>query len=454
MKKIKLKPKALKKLPKSSIRIVHPNAAGIDIGSESHFVSVPPDRSDESIREYRCFTADLKEMVNFLKECRIDTVAIESTGVYWIPLHEIIEANGIEVFLVNASHLKNVPGKKDDAADSDWIRELHTFGLLRSSFVPQSDIREIRDYWRLRDRHIRAASREINHIQKALDLMNLHLHKVISDITGKTGMSIIESILKGERDPQKLAKYRDKRIKSSEEEIALSLEGNYSDARLFELSQALDLYKFYHQKIVDCDEQLEKHLARFEKKTEASPPPSKKRKKKAQGNAPKFDVQSYLYQIFGVDLTKIDGISSQTALTIFSEVGADFSRFKNEKHFASWMGLSPNKKISGGKTLSSKTKKVKNRIAIALRVAASTLTRNSSALGQFYRRMRFKHGPSKALTATARKMACLIYRMVTHGHEYLDIGSVKYEQKIHDHQVKFIKKRAKQLGFQLTEIVT
>ncbi len=448
---MKIKPKTIKKLPKSSIRVVHPNAAGIDIGSTSHFVSVPPDRSNESIREYHCFTSDLQKMVSFLKECQIDTVAIESTGVYWMPIYDLLEKSGIEAFLVNARHLNNVPGKKDDAADSDWLRELHTFGLLRASFIPPADIREIRNYWRLRDRHIKAASREINHMQKALDLMNLHLHKVISDLSGKTGIAIIEAILRGERDPTQLATYRNNRIQCSEEEIALSLEGNYSDAHLFELSQAYDLYKIYQHKILECDEKLEKMLSQFEKKTDQLLPETSKRKR-VYGSAPKFNVQSLLYQIYGVDIIRIDGISAQTALTIFSEVGSDFSKFKSEKHFASWAGLSPNKKISGGKVLSSRTKKVKNKVAIALRMAASSLKKSPSVLGVFFRRIRSKHGPAKAITATARKLACLIYRMVTKGQEYCDIGHEKYEQKMNQQMVKKLEKKANSLGYQLTVI--
>lgn len=448
---MKTKLRTIRKLPKSSINIVHPNAAGIDLGSESHFVSVPPDRCEDSIREYKSFTDDLRNMARFLKECHIDTVAIESTGVYWIPVYEMLENNGIEVFLVNARHLKNVPGKKNDASDADWIRELHTFGLLRSSFVPASEIREMRNYWRLRDRHVKAASREVLHMQKALDMMNLHLHKVISDLSGRTGMDIIEAILRGERDPKQLAKYRNSRIRCSEEEIALSLEGNYQDTHLFELSQALDLYKFYQQKIAECDEQLEIKLSQFKKKVDESLPDSSK-KKRPKDNAPRFNVQQYLYQIYGVDLIQIDGVSAQTAMTIFSEVGTDFTKFKSEKHFASWAGLSPGNKISGGKVLSSRTKKVKNKVAISLRIAASTLRNSQSALGIFYRRLRYRIGPSAAITATARKLACLIYRMVTKGQAYCDMGAEKYEQRVNEQQVKNLKKRAKQLGYELSEI--
>lgn len=449
---MKTEPKTLRKLPKSKISIVHPNAAGIDLGSESHFVSIPPDRTEDSIREFKCFTDDLRKMVAFLKDNHVDTVAVESTGVYWIPVYDILEQNGIEVFLVNARHLKNVPGKKNDASDADWIRELHTFGLLRSSFVPASDIREMRNYWRVRDRHVKSASREILHMQKALDMMNLHLHKVISDLSGDTGMAIVEAILRGERDPKELAKYRNSRIRCSEEEIALSLEGNYQETHLFELGQALDLYKIYQQKIAECDLRLEKGLQQFKKKVNTELPKSLK-KQRRHDNAPKFNVQSYLYQIYGVDLIQIHGVSYQTALTVFSEVGTDFSRFKTEKHFASWIGLSPSKKISGGKVLSSKTLKVRNNIATALRMAASTLRNSQCALGVFYRRMRYRLGPSKAITATARKIACLIYRMVTKGQEYYDLGVEKYEQKVNEQQITNLSKRARSLGFQLAEII-
>ena len=320
------KPKTLKKMPTSTIRVVHPNAAGIDLGSEIHFVSVSPEKTEASIRDFRCFTPDLLKMVEFLKSCQVDTVALEATGVYWIPVYEILESHKIKVFLVNECHLKNVRGKKDDAKDSDWIRELHTYGLLNASFVPPDEIREIRDYWRLRDQHIKSASREVNHMQKSLDLMNLHPHKVISDLTGKTGMAIIQAILDGERDPARLEKHRDSRIRCSEEELIASLTGNYREAHLFQLRQALDLYRFYQQKIAECDEQLEKKRDGFE--PEAPPLPGTLQRQRPQGNAPTFDGQSHLFRCFGVDLTQIDGISSQTALTIFSEVGADFSKFK------------------------------------------------------------------------------------------------------------------------------
>lgn len=445
-----VKPKTLKKIPRSSIRVVHPNAAGIDLGSESHFVSVAPEKAEASIREFRCFTPDLLQMVEFLKSCQVNTVALEATGVYWIPVYELLESHKIEVFLVNARHLKNVPGKKNDAIDSDWIRELHTFGLLNASFVPPIEIREMRDYWRLRDRHIQAASREVNHMQKAFDLMNLHPHKVISDLTGKTGIAIMQAILQGERNPIQLAQYRDSRIRCSEKELVAALTGNYQDAHLFQLQQALDLYRFYQQKIAECDEQLEKKLTLY--KPDGPTPPSTLKRQRSQGNAPTFDVQSHWFRCFGVDITEIDGISIQTALTLFSEVGADFSKFKNEKHFVSWATLSPNRKISGGKVLSSRTVKSKNKVAQALRIAASTLKSNKSALGHFYRRMKARLGPAKAITATARKLGCLIYRMVTKGQEYVRVGSERYEQQIKEQQLKNLQKRAKILGYQLTEI--
>lgn len=451
MKKLKTQPQTLKKLPTSRIRVMNPNAGGIDLGSSSHFVSVAADRSEESIREFRCFTSDLKEMVQFLQTSGVTTVAMEATGVYWLPVYEILEEVGMEVYLVNARHLKNVPVKKDDAKDADWLRELHMFGLLNASFVPDAQIRDIRNYWRLRERHIQAASREINHMQKALDLMNLHLHKVISDLTGKTGLAIIEAILNGERDPRQLAKYRNPRIRCSAEELLLSLEGNYQEAHLFELRQAYDLYGVYQQKIAECDQQLENQISQIEKKSDQTPP---KKSRVTSINAPKFNVQSYLYSIYGVDFTQIDGVSSQTALTLLAEVGTDFSKFRNEKHFASWAGLSPHKKISGGKVLSSKTPKVQNKLAIALRRAAWTLKNNHSALGLFYRRMKARLGSPKAITATARKIACLIYRMATKGEEYIDIGSKQYEDKIKELQIKNLKRKAKMLGFQLTEIQT
>ena len=429
---------------------LNPHAAGIDVGSRSHFVAVPEGVDEKPVREFSCFTGDLHRLADWLDACGVKTVAMESTGIYWIPVFEILERRGFEVKLVNAHHVKNVPGRKTDVLDCQWLQRLHSYGLLEGAFRPPDQVCVLRSYIRQRMNLIRYAASHIQHMQKALSQMNLLLHNVVSDITGVTGMRIIKAILAGERDPMVLAGYRDPRCKNSKETIARSLEGHYKTEHLFSLKQAVELYEFYQAKIADCDHQIEEHLGIFDDRSDgAKTTPSAKGK--VAGNGLGFDVRGDLYRMTGVDLTRIEGIDAYTALKVVSEVGIDMSRWKSSKQFASWMGLCPGNKVSGGKKLSGKTKSVANRAAIALRIAANSLYRSKSALGAYLRRQKARLGAPKAITATAHKLARLIYSMLKHGTQYVDAGQDYYEQRYRTRVLENLKKRAIELGFTLVK---
>lgn len=433
------------KLPKHLQRL-NLNAAGIDIGSKSHFVAVPEGADVEPVREFDCFTADLYRLADWLISCGVTTVAMESTGIYWIPVFEILEARGLEVKLVNAHHVKNVPGRKTDVLDCQWLQQLHTYGLLEGAFRPPEQICALRAYIRHRMNQVRYSAVHIQHMQKALTQMNVLLHNVVSDITGVSGMRIIKAILVGERDPLTLATMRDKRCRNSVATIAKSLQGNYRQEHLFSLKQAVETFEFYQSQIADCDREIEALLATFDPATEDHRPLHSK-----DGNASTFNLQSELYRVAGVDLTRIDGIDSSTALKIVSETGLDMNRWKTSKHFASWLGLSPGSKISGGKRLSGKTKPVVNRAAMALRLAANSLYRSRCALGAYYRRMKARLGAPKAITATAHKLARLVYSMLKYGTQYTDVGQEYYEQRYRSRVIQNLKKRAQQFGYELVE---
>ena len=428
-------------------------AAGVDIGSETHFVAVPEELDDKPVRSFSCFTADLEAMADWLVETNITTVVMESTGVYWIPVFEILESRGLDVKLVNARHVKNVAGRKSDVIDCQWLLQLHTYGLLEGAFRPEDQICSLRSYRRHRDMLIGCRSSHIQHMQKALRQMNLLLDNVVSDITGKTGMTIIQAIVDGERDPRVLAGRRDGRCKKSVADIAKSLKGNYRDEHLFSLRQAVELYDIYDQKISACDKALEQKLKSFDSKdnddSKLSSEPDKPLKKRKSRSSPDFDVRSELKRISGVDLTEIDGIDENTALKIVSEIGTDISRWPSVKHFASWLGLCPGTKISGGKVLNKKSKRIPSAAATAFRMAAYTLTNSKSALGAYYRRMRGRHGAPKAITATAHKLARLVYSMFKHGSRYVDEGQDYYERKYKDRVMKNLKQRAGDMGFVL-----
>ena len=429
------------------LKTVNLYAAGIDIGSEFHFVAVPEELDDQPVQSYSCFTADLEKMAQWLVNIGITTVVMESTGIYWIPAFEMLEEHGLEVKLVNARHVKNVPGRKTDVQDCQWLQQLHTHGLLEGAFRPDDQMCALRAYMRQRETLIRYRASHIQHMQKALRQMNLLLDNVVTDITGKTGMSIIRSIIDGERNPKVLAKHRDAHCKKSEKIIAKSLHGHYRAEHLFALRQAVELYDVYEQKIAACDKALENQINLLDDKVENASLPAKRK----SASAPDFDARTHLYRLTGVDLTAIEGIEENTALKVVSEIGIDMSRWPTVKQFCSWLGLSPGNKISGGKVLSSKTKRIPNRAASALRMAALTLVNSKSALGAFYRRMRSRLGAPKAITATAHKLARLIYSMLKNGTEYVDRGQEYYEEKYRDRVVKNMKKRAEEMGYRLVK---
>ena len=390
------------------LKRVNLDAAGIDIGAAEHWAAVPPGRNTEGqdVRRFGAFTGELCALADWLKQCGIQTVAMESTGVYWIPLYELLVERGFEVLLVDARQAKNVPGRKTDVLDCQWLQELHTYGLLRGAFRPVDQVCILRSYLRQRSMLVSYASHHIQHMQKALEQMNLKLSHVVSDITGLTGRGIIKAILSGERDPVKLAKLRDPRCKSSEATVARALEGHYREEHLFTLQQAVELVEFYQQQMTACDRQIEACLQQFEEKSSETPMTTRRRKRR-RGIA--FDARSYLYRMTGIDLTQIDSIEGNTALTVISEIGLDMSRWPTEKHFGSWLGLAPGSKVSGGKRLSGRTKPSANRAAAALRLAAQSLNQSQSALGAYFRRLKARLGALKALTAAAYKLARIVY---------------------------------------------
>lgn len=423
-------------------------AAGIDIGSNSHYVAVPDELDKEHVQEFFCFTGDLNRMADWLVRIGIQTVAMESTGVYWIPAYEILEERGLEVLLVNARHVTNVPGRKSDVQDCQWLQQLHTYGLLQGCFRTPEESIALRAYMRQRQNLISIASDHIRHMQKALRQMNLLLDNVVSDITGKTGMRIIRAILAGERSPQELSKLRDPRCKEDSKTIAASLEGHYREEHLFSLRQAVELYDFYQQQILACDEAIERQLHSLKSKDDTNDPPRPVKKRKVK-NSLNFDVRSELQRIIGVDLTKIDGMNENSVLKVLAETGTDMSAWPSEKHFASWLGLSPGNKITGGKVLSSKTKPTANRATAAFRMSAYSLFNSKSALGAYFRRQRGRLGAPKAITATAHKLARIFYSMIKNGEEYVDQGQEYYEEQYRERVVRSLKKRARSMGFAL-----
>jgi transposase len=433
------------------MRILYPNAAAIDVGSGEHWVAVPADRDPQPVRRFEAFTGDLIALAEWLKSCRIDTVAMEATGVYWIPLFQILETRGIEVKLVNAKHVRHVPGRKSDQRDCQWLQELHSYGLLSGSFRPDDQVCVLRAYLRHRDDLVRSGASQVQVMQKSLIQMNILLHNVISDITGVTGRKIIQSILDGERNPVVLAAHRNPRIKATTDEIVRSLQGDYRQEHLFTLGQALEAHDFFDRQIRTCDQNILDVLARFEPKLppDAEPPKSTSSHRKPQGNEPPIKVVSTLYRVTGIDLTQVPGIQALTAVTIISEIGLDISRFPTEKQFCSWLGLSPSPKVSGGKRLGEEKRHVKNRVAQALRIAATTVQKSQSALGAYYRRMRARIGPGKAVKATAHKLARILYRLLKFGTAYVETGQQAYEEHYRHRQVRSLQRRAADLGFTL-----
>ena len=437
---------------------IHLNAAGIDIGSESHWVAVPEDRDDQPVREFKSFTHELLALAEWLEACGIDTVAMESTGVYWIPLYEILEERGIEVLLVNARHVKGVPGRKSDILDCQWIQQLHTFGLLRGSFRPDAPIAALRSLIRHRDQLVEAAASYVRRMQKALVLMNLQLPNVISDVTGVTGIAILRDIVAGQTDPATLARHRDPRCKATEAEIAASLTGHYRDEHLFVLRQALELYDVYQQKLDACDEQIESHLRALEAtcaSPDTLPSPSPRAVRRGGANEPHFEIRSPLHTLCGgVDLTELPGIGPYGALKLIAEIGLDMRRWASEKHFVAWLTVAPRNEISGGKILRSRTQPSANRAAKIFRMAAMSLGRSNHALGAFYRRLGARIGKAKAITATARKLAILVYRMLRDRLPYREMSAADYDQQQRSRILRGLRRRAASLGCELVDTTT
>jgi len=433
---------------------IHLNAAGIDIGSESHWVAVPEDRDSEPVRKFQSFTQDLHALADWLAACGVQTVAMESTGVYWIPLYEILEARGFEVLLVNARHVKGVPGRKTDVLDCQWIQQLHTFGLLRGSFRPDAPIAALRSLIRHRDQLVAAAASYVQRMQKSLVLMNLQLHNVISDVTGVTGIAILRDIVAGETDPAHLARHRHPRCKATHEEIVASLTGHYREEHVFVLRQALELYDVYQGTLHRCDDEIEKQLRALEALCDASstPLPKARRSSRRSANEPSFDLRSPLFALCGgVDLSELPGIGPYGALKLVSEIGLDMRRWASEKHFVAWLTLAPRTEITGGKVLRSRTQPSANRAAKLLRMAAMSLGRSDHALGAFYRRLAARAGKAKAITATARKLAILVYRMLRDHSAYRERSAEDYDRQQRSRILRGLRKRAASLGLDLVD---
>ena len=432
---------------KRELAVLFPNAAGIDIGSAKHYVAVPPERCEHPVREFNSFTEDLASMAEWLASCGVDTVVMESTGVYWIPVYELLEARGFTVYLVNARHVKNVSGKKSDVLDCQWLQQLMSFGLLAGAFRPDGQVCALRAVVRQRETLIAGQAKQIQRMQKALTQMNVQLVHVLSDIAGKTGQDIVRAIVAGERDAHKLAQLRNYRVHASEEQIAKSLLGNWREEHLFCLAQALKLFDTHQQLIAEADAKIEAMLAQMQRHAPAGLKPDKN--KGRAKHAPRFDVRSALVAWAGVDLTRIGGIDVSTALKVLAELGVDLSKFKTAKHFASWLGLCPGTRITGGKRLSGVTKRIANRVAQALKLAAQGLHRSQCALGAYYRRMAARLGAGKAITATAHKLARLVYAILTKGEEFIQRTQDHYEDQVRTRTIRYLQKKAASLGFNL-----
>ena len=430
--------------------VVQTDAAGIDIGATEIYVAVPPDRDAEPIRCFESFTPDLMALADWLQTCRIRTVAMESTGVFWIPLFQILEDRGFEVCLVNARHVKNVPGRKTDVLDCQWLQYLHSVGLLHASFRPQQAVCALRALLRHGDSLVQMSSRHIQHVQKALSQMNVQLHHVISDITGATGLAILDAILGGERNPNALAKLRDRHIKASAETVAKSLVGDYRPEHLFTLRQSLAAYRYCQQLIHDCDREIERQLEDFDSK--ADPPRMRSPRKSSARRQAEENLAHEHGRILGVDLTAVPGISSPTVQVLLAEIGPDWSKLRSASAFASWLGLCPHNAISGGQVLSSRTRKVNSRAATALRLGAQALHHSQSYLGEYYRRMRAKLGAPKAIVAAAHKLARILYHLITTRQPYEESVFAALEIKSKHRAQARLEAQARAFGFRLAPI--
>lgn len=428
---------------------INPDAAGLDVGATFHVVAVPADRDEQPVRTFRTFSGDLHQLADWLTAVGITTVAMESTGVYWIPVFEVLEARGFEVLLVNARNVKHVPGRKTDVNDAQWLQQLHQHGLLRGSFRPRDGVVQLRAYLRHRERLVDYAAAHIQHMQKALMQMNVQLHHVVTDITGVTGMRIIRAIVSGTHAPDALAQLRDARCAASPETIREALTGNYRREHVFALRHALELYDVHQAKIAECDAEVEGVLRSLNvaRVTPEAPLPAVRHAKSR--NEPHFDTRPALYTLLGADLTQIHGFGPYTVLRLIAECGDDMSKWPTAKHFTSWLSLAPGNKISGGRVLSSKTRRSANRAAVLLRIAAVNIGRTQTALGAFYRRLAARTGKAKAVTATARKLAILFYKALRFGMAYVDPGASYYEERYRERVLHNLHRRARYFGFTL-----
>ena len=447
--KAKVKAQGVAALP-----VLRPNTAGIDIGAMEIFVAVSPDVDEEHVRSFSTFTRDLEGIAGWLEACGVASVAMESTGVYWIPLYQILVDRKIEVCLVNARHFHNVPGRKTDVLDCQWLQYLHSVGLLRGSFRPEQVICAVRTLLRHRQNLVQMAAEHTLHMQKAMEQMNVKLSHVISDLTGVTGMRIIDAILQGERDPRRLAELRHERIQADEETIIQSLEGDYRAEHLITLEQSVEGYRFYQKQMAELDQKIEGFMEALPAKIDLRehPLPASTKKRKRQHHAPAYDLRTHCYRAFGVDLTEIPGLDGPTVQVMLTEVGPDLSKFRNGSAFANWLTLCPNNVITGGKILLAKTRKGKSRAALALRQAAQTLERSENHLGQFFRRMRAKLGRAEAITAVAHKLARIFYAMVRKGQAYDESLLTRADTRQRERQEAKLRRQARQIGFQLVPL--
>ena len=433
-----------------SLPVMRPNAGGIDIGATEIFVAVPADRDPESVRSFPSFTEDLHALADWLQQCRVDTVAMESTGVYWIPLFQILEARGIEVHLVNAQHVHHVPGRKSDVLDCQWLQYLHSVGLLRTSFRPEHAVCEIRSLMRHRENLVQMACVHVQHMHKALDQMNLQIHHVISDITGVTGLAILDAIVAGITNPKELAKLRDYRIKASLNIVTKSLVGDYRAEHIFTLKQSLTAYRHYQQLIAECDHEVQQRVEAFQPKDDG-PTAAADSSSATTSAAPTFDLHSHLERIFGVDLTSIPGFDVLRIQTIFSELGADLSKFPTDDSFSSWLNVSPKDGTSAGRRIRGPKVKTKNRVTQAFRMAAQSLHNNKSYLGDYYRSQRARHGALKAIKNAAHKLARIFYHLVKTRQPYDETVFAKLEARNQQRRLHKLQTIAKQMGYSLVE---
>lgn len=435
-----------------SLECIEPNAAGIDVGAREIYVAVARDRDPEPVRCFSTFTEELRAIAAWLKQCGVGSVAMESTGVYWIPLYEVLEEAGLRVCLVNSRHVKHVPGRKSDVSDCQWLQYLHSVGLLRGSFRPEAAICALRALSRHRSNLVEAAAVHVQHMQKALTQMNLQIHHVLSDITGKSGLAIVDALLAGKRDPEQLARLADGRIHAERETVIKSLVGNYRSEHLFTLGQSLEAYRHYQKMLVDCDREIEQRMSQLPNQPNGGQPLEGNKRSKRRKNQFHFDMSKELYRVLGTDLTAVPGLSALTVHTLVTEIGTDLRRFPNVAAFTSWLTLCPGSKKSGGKVLSSKTRKSNSRLAAALRLAAQTLHKSHSYLGAYYRRMRARLGAPQAITAAAHKLARIVYHLISTRTAYDESVFAQEEQKQKIRHQHRLHKQALALGFQLVPL--